>query len=88
MSDEKMVRYTAQELQAKLDRGEDATDWDRVDAMIASDAIMTDEDAPEVTPDMLCRLRQFGAGFMEAGLASRLSVIALYLYQSPALWHI
>ena len=47
-------RYTAEELRAKRGRGEDRTDWAKVDAMTEADlerAIAEDEDEQDLEPD-------------------------------------
>jgi len=52
--DEFMRSYTAEELKAMRHRGEDRTDWARVDAMTEADlerAIAEDEDERDLEPD-------------------------------------
>jgi uncharacterized protein (DUF4415 family) len=51
---ESMKRYTAEELKAMRRRGEDRTDWAKVDAMTEADlerAIAEDEDERDLEPD-------------------------------------
>jgi uncharacterized protein (DUF4415 family) len=51
---ESMKRYTAEELKAMRRRGEDRTDWAKVDAMTEADlerAIAEDEDERGLEPD-------------------------------------
>ena len=51
---ESMRRYTAEELKAMRRRGEDRTDWAKVDAMTEADlerAIAEDEDERDLEPD-------------------------------------
>ena len=51
---ESMRRYTAEELKAMRRRGEDRTDWAKVDAMTETDlerAIAEDEDERDLDPD-------------------------------------
>jgi uncharacterized protein (DUF4415 family) len=52
--DESMKSYTAEELKAMRRRGEDRTDWAKVDAMTEADlerAIAEDEDERDLDPD-------------------------------------
>ena len=52
--DESIRSYTAEELEAMRRRGEDRTDWARVDAMTEADlerAIAADEDERDLEPD-------------------------------------
>lgn len=52
--DESLKSYTAEELKAMRRRGEDRTDWAKVDAMTEADlerAIAEDEDERDLDPD-------------------------------------
>lgn len=47
MSEERIVRYTADEIRKKISNGEDRTDWARVDAMTDEDIERAMRDDPD-----------------------------------------
>ena len=47
MNKENIVRYTADEIRAKIANGEDRTDWARVDAMTDEDIYLNMRDDPD-----------------------------------------
>lgn len=49
-----VVRYTEEEIEEMIARGESQTEWERVDNMRDED-IVIDEDAPEITEEMMAR---------------------------------
>lgn len=49
-----VVRYTSEEIREMIARGESQTDWERVENMRDKE-IITDEDSPEITEEMMAR---------------------------------
>lgn len=52
--EQNVVRYTKQEIEEKIARGEDRTDWQRVEALRDED-IVIDADAPEMDDEAFAR---------------------------------
>lgn len=49
-----VVRYTQEEIKNMIARGEDQSDWERVENLRDEDIVM-DEDSPEITEAMMAR---------------------------------